>query len=491
MSATETIAGEDLRRGVIRSLAPALRAIAAALGPEGRAVLYSTGAAVRRAETGTEIARRFCGEAPAEVLLREALVSAEQDLQDGSARLAVMFDAALTQGARSLAAGEHPTHLSRAVTALKPELDAYFAQETQVTEETGALLTAADLPTDAAALLGQALDAAGPEGHVELSDRDEPGVALNQVTGFTVEMEPLLSGMLDHMERVHLIVANDIISDFARLVPVIDGFARSNKSLVIAARGIEGAARQLLERNRTAGVLRVAALTPRDKGPRAAEILADLAVATGATLVAEETGQPLDTLQPEMLGSAAQLKRNGHRFTLTEPGGDSAAVARRLREIAGEIARHRYLAYDREHAERRHARLSGRWVELMIGPDRCDPGLRGRMARALSALRSARTGGQIAGAGAGLAAVADLLEAGAPADAPAGADRAARRLVAEALRAPERVLRRNAGFDDGHADWARSLPPLADPARLSRSLLDTSLSLALHLLTLETAVLRR
>ena len=487
MTATRTLAQEALRLDVARRLAPAVRAASASMGPNGRATLYASGSSVRHASTGVDVIRRVTGDSVIEKLFREGVVSADQDIRDGSARLAVMFGAALEVAQAAIAAGVYPTALVRAVDRLAPELDIQFAAETMVADDLRPLLRAADLQEDVSAALARALERAGPEGHVELSERPEPGVELQEASGFTAEMEAALTGSLDHMDRVYLIVANDIISDFDTLVPVIEGFAKSDKSLVIAARGIEGAARQLLERNRTAGVLRVAALVPCDKGPRAVQILADLAVATGATLVAEETGQSLARLSPGQLGSAGGYRRRGNRITLTDPGGEPDAIALRLGEIEGEIERHRYLALDREHAQRRHARLSGRWVELMVGPDRTRPDLHAHMTRALASVRSARAGGWMSGAGQGLCRIAEHPEAGQGADAT---DRAARRVLCQALRAPQKALRRNAGFDDSHVNWASGLPELADPVQLSRSLLDTAVSLALQVMTLEIAILR-
>jgi len=486
MSAIRTLSGNAMRLGVIRALAPAMRAIALSLGPNGRAALYSVGAGARRAVSGTDIARRFTGDTPPETLFREAMVAADRDLGDGTARLAVMAEAALRGGLRMIAAGTHPSRLIRDVESLREELDAHFAAVTRVEEDRDGLLRAASLTAPAEDRLREALGIAGPEGHVELTRVSGRGLRLEHAEGFTVEMEPLLSGVLGHMDQVHLLVANDIISDFRRLAPVIEGFARSNKTLVIAARGLEGAARQLLERNRTAGVLRVAAMTPGDKGPRAAEILRDLACASGAALVSEETGQALETLTPAMLGSASSLRRSGARVVLTRPGGRPEDIAMRLKEIEGEILRHRYLALDREHAQRRLARLSGRWVEILVGEDRSQPDLFASLGRALASARSARAGGTIAGAGSGLADVAALIEGGASHSA---GTTAARYVIAEALRAPGRCLRRNAGLEA--LDGTLPCDGLADPARLSRDALDTALSFALQLVSLETAILRK
>ncbi|MBU3261942.1 hypothetical protein KPG71_18115 [Roseovarius sp. PS-C2] len=468
-------------------LSPALRAAAAKLGPQGRTALYSQGGSARRAQTGADIIRHFTGQSAAEKLLRETFVGADQDLQDGTARLAAMFEAALAASNKAVAAGLHPTVLLRAVSGLFPQVNAAFASCTSAFDDPAPVLRAFDLPEDAAEGLREAIIHAGRDGHVEVSDHPEEGVAFAVSQGFIADMEPLLGGTLTDMDRVFVLVVNDVIQDLKPLLPVIEGFAKSDKSLVIAARGLEGDARKVLERNRVAGILRVCAFVPVDKGPRTAEVLTDLAIATGSVMISEETGHSLDRLTPDMLGAAIGLKRQGQRITFLDPKGDEEEIALRLKVIAAEVARNRYLSLDREHTQRRQSRLAGRWVELSVGPDAAAPGLTNEVRRALSSIRSAQAYGTIEGAGRGLVRVADLVDA---LDAHSQEERAARRIVSGALRAPAEKLRVNVGQDAGYADWDADVPKVSDPVDLSRSLLEIALSLALQMMTLEAAVLR-
>lgn len=487
MTATRVLTGDQLRLGLPKNLAPALRAAAASMGPSGRAVLYEQGASVRRATAGIDIIRHFTGDSVEETLLRETFVAAQQDLNDGISRLAAMFEGALHSARRAVAAGVHPTALSRSVTALLPEVDEHFATLTRHTTDPEPVLRGFDLPDLALPPIRDALAKAGDDGHIEVSARRERGIDHIAFRGFLATMEPLLDGTLDQMDRVHVLVVNDILNDLTPLVPVIEGFAKSDKSLVIAARGLEGTAKQLLEQNRVAGVLRVMAFAPARKGDRAVDILTDLAVATGATLIAEETGQSLARLTPDMLGTATSLRRQGTRLIFSEPQGDTEEIAARLKTIEAVIQKNRYLALDREFAQRRYTRLAGRWVELAVGDSPTCPDLRERIERAMSAVRGVRTHGGIEGAGKGLSAVAALLEARPPGSEDA---RAARSMLACALRGPERALRVNDGRDDGYSEWSKNLPELTDPADLSRNLLEIAVSLALQMMTLEAAVLR-
>lgn len=478
--------------GAIRdSIAELVRAIGASMGPEGRATLYGSGRAVRPALTGVEIARHGATEGGvaglAQGLLRETLVEADRELGDGTARLAVMTDAVLAEGTKAIAAGIESGFLLARIAALGPEIEAAFAAETAAEYDPAALARSCGVGDGLAALLAEALAAAGREGQVELVAGHEAGSTLRPAAGFVFEAPAIEASPIAAMRDVSLIVADDIITDFRSLAPVIEGFAQQRKPLLVAARGVEGQALALLEANRRAGLLTVTAMTPRDAGPRAAMLLEDLAIATGAALVAERTGLSLAALRPAQLGRAAEFRRKGERVFLEGTGGDPAAIALRRREIEGVIRASRHLAFDREHALRRRARLGGAWVEVELG--HADPLEAERQLvlarRALASLQLAPDG-VLAGGGAGLDAIALRLAAPSAADA---AGCAARALVVAALRAPGRHIRRNAGCTDGTARPVTATGAV-DPVRLSRVLLDQALSLATRLLGLERAVLR-
>ncbi|MFC3074317.1 hypothetical protein [Shinella pollutisoli] len=479
-----TLAGQSLQEDIAAAIAPALRAIAASIGPDGRHVLYYTGDRVLTAHTGSEIARRICSDHFAERLLKEALVDAERQFGDGTARLAVMAGAALAERRRPGGPAVESERVIEALAWLRPALDAAFAAETRICDAGAGLIAAAGVDAALVPLILQADAAAGPGGLVEVKEAAEAAVVA--ADGFSFDARHAGSGPLAAMDDVHLIVANEILSDFKTLAPVIEGFAARGKALVVVARGIEGQALQLLERNRKAGVLKIAALVPADAGPRAAEILEDLAAASGATLVCAQAGTAIERLKPAMLGRAARFRFERGRVHLADAAGAADRIALRIASAEAEIRAKRYLPLDREHAERRRARLAGRWVELTIARGPESGAQAETVRRAIVALRAARTDGVIVGGGRGLEAIADRLK-GAGGNDPARLAAAA--MIDAALRAPGQCLRRNSA--EPRADGRGPMPALvADPARLSRDLLDVALSLAVRLAGIGGAVLR-
>lgn len=473
------LSGDRLQREMAEVLTPAMRAIGASLGPEGRHVIFAADTLVASARTGSDIARRVCSDHYAERLLKEMLVDAEREFGDGTAQLAVMAGAALEAGQRAVAGLVPPDRLVAAVQQMTPAIEAAFAAETRPCGAAADLFQAARLPPDLCRLLAEADAAAGSGGVISLTEGPETRII--PAAGFEFDAGSVGTPPLAAMDEVNLIVANEIISDFQGLVPVIEAFATRGKALVIVARGIGGNALQLIERNRQAGVVRMAALMPADAGPRGAEVLADLAAACGATLVCQSRGTSIGGFRPAMLGRAGTFRFADGRVRLGGISGDPAEVALRVAAAEAAIRANRYLPFDREHAERRRARLLGQWTEVILAKGPGSATTLETARRTLAALRIARATGVIAGGGQGFERVAERLSQSRPDDA---AQAAALAMTVAALRAPGRNLRGNAG--EGTAPGAT----LADPAGLSRDLLAVALSFATRLAGVEGAVLR-
>lgn len=498
-----TVAGRTVHPMFSASLEPMARAIGPSLGPNGRAVLCERRGRVARLGTGVDIAREIAsggsGTSIASRMLTETLVEADRDLGDGTARLALIAEASFRAAARYAAGGLPAGKLAEAIDRRRGELPAMLADECGggIDPEHVAMTAGADL--NYALALAKAFHDVGPSGEIEVVASRQQGIRTNLSPGFVFDAIPASSAMPDgealSLQDVHVIAADDIIADFGTLLPVIEAFAEKKKSLLIAAREISGPALATLERNRRAGILSVLAVTPFDAGPQAAELIEDLALATGAALVADRSGLPLSRLKPAMLGHAGSLRLAGHRLELREPGGDPSAVSARARSLEEEIRRNRYLSLDRERASRRRARLLGRWAEIEIGGfnDMETERLIEIGSRAVACMRSAQHGGIVAGGGLALSSVADRLESSAG-DSIASA---AGRIVAEGLRCIRLHLRRNAMGEarlSSESGGAHPSDPISnsvvDPLRMTQLIVDRALSVATSLLRVDAAVLR-
>ncbi|MDB5526647.1 MAG: chaperonin GroL [Rhizobium sp.] len=497
---TRIVIGSATHQVLLGSLAPMIRAIGSSLGPNGRVALFDIGGRVGRASSGVAIARETHGaeglQGIAQKILTETLVSADRDLGDGTARLALTAEAAFRAGVGYVSSGISATKLAEALAPVREDVARMIASHQCDVGSLEDLAIGAGVDRDYAEALTSAFEQVGSSGVIEIASSPNSGISTEIASGFLFEGAVIGSvvpaGQVLSLESVHVIAADDIISDFGALAPVIDGFAAKGKSLLIVARDVTGPALVALERNRKAGILSVAVMKPADAGPRAAQIIEDLALATGAALVAERSGLPLSALKPHMLGRAASLRLAGGRAELRGLSGSPADVVARARAIEGDIRKYQYLSLDREHAERRRARLLGRWAEIRVGgsTDYETDMLVATGRNALACLRSASQFGAICGGGNALRHVAEEIAARGGNDT----EIAAGRVAAEGLRAIERQLYRNAGRDPMSVDLRerRDLPGrlVRDPLRLTQILVDQAFSIAGLLLRVDAAVVR-
>lgn len=501
--ATRIISGEAVHRSFVNSLRPLMRLIGLSLGPNDRSVLLASGHGVRCAASALDIVRHYPDSlAPQRLpirILKEAMVASQRDHGDGSARLALIAGASFTAAVRMLG-----------ISSRKFGIDAFAQTRVRISELLEAercdmtaiedIARAAGANEQLAEVLSTLFREVGAEGVIEVFASRAPGIDTAISRGFIMDAVPLPvdSGCTDEslLTDVHVIAAREVISDFGVLSPVIEGFASCKKSLLIVARDITGSALAALERNRTAGVLSVLALKPRDAGPRGDSVIGDLAVATGATLIAADEGTDLRTLKPAGLGRAASLQFAGGRLFLAEPRGSEREIAVRCAQLESEIAHSRYLSLDREHAERRRARLQGRWAEVRIGGGNAfeTDALVAVAKSAVASMRSADRHGVIWGAGWALSRVATRLER----DGKGGPRGLATLAAAHGLRSIERQLLANSGSMNSPSGLSTRAEmkqrdagfPVQDPLRLTQAVVDQALSLASTMLSIEAAVHR-
>jgi chaperonin GroEL len=491
-----------------RSLDPLMRVLTACSAPRGRACLYEEGGRVTQAATALEIVRQIAqtanGGGTAIRILRETLFDAERDLGDGGARLALLLTTLLREGVRLVATGIPAPALADAILALGPLFEDALASVSRPSADERSLAAvafSAGAAPAVAADIARLLIEAGGDGHAEIVASQEKAQRLETGSGFVFDAQAAAEIFATAaFDPVHLLVADDIIDDFGPLVPLLEGFATRGKSLLVVARDVTGTALQTLVRNHREAGLRTAALKPLAVAQQAADILEDLAIATGATLIADRFGTSVQALRPNMLGRAARFSFAQGRALLESPAGEATEIASRRRLLLAQTERQKYLSLDRERLERRAARLSGRWARLHLGEagsHEAEAGLL-RARRALAAARMALDGGAIEGGGVGMVRAFDQLGFGATGGAST-AGMAARRCLALGLadlvhafaaHAPEATERRGLARAGASLGEALGIAPeagnaLLDPLPLLGSISRRALSGAATLLRVD------
>ena len=444
--APRVLIGAAARRAVFLPLLRNVRAINASLGPDGRALLYeATPGGVGLARDGLTIAIEMAENEGARSIgpriLKETLFASQRDLGDGAARLACIFGAILEQGARFVAAGYPPQQLADEILRAGRASEERLAEERCATPDLKAMANVVATDATLAEVVAAGIAHAGVHGIVDVKERPGDGADLEVGNGFSIDAvlpsEHLgadAPATVLELDDVFVLVANEVVSDFGRLGPILEGFASRKKSLAIVARDVTGAALEALVRNRRELGLHIVALRPTDVSARAGEVLEDLAFATAASLIGAEVGRDLGSARPAMLGRARRLRFARGRALFIDPSGDRTAIEQRRALLAAEAERVRYLSYDREHALRRSARLAGAWSEIRVGGRTTfDASVRLIETRAaVATLQAALRSGVVAGGGGALVREAARLQA--EASGPATTERAARRCVAVGLR---------------------------------------------------------
>jgi chaperonin GroEL len=358
-----------VRRGTVAeqvlaaSLRRSARAIAPSLGPNGRGVLSHRPPAPPRILTdGYSIARDLADEAgPGSLgarLLKETLFELDRDLGDGTATAALVLEALLTSGQRVVRFGFPSGELAEALTAATRDLaeraEAFRLEMSRESWAAGVARTAGADEGLAAAIVPAFLEL-GADGLLQVEEGHGTKTEVLIRAGTTVDAtlaSRLLSDAADciflRLERPHILVADEEISDFGKLLPILEGFAARNKPLLVVARDVSGAALEALVRNKMQGGLRVAALKISDVVERGYEALEDLAIAVGAALVSDRLGSSLATLRPQMLGraEAAEISREGALVV-----GGSLARQGNSRPCRSSVVREQWLAVEHSHRE--------------------------------------------------------------------------------------------------------------------------------------------
>lgn len=515
------IMGVKARTILSASLTHAVRAVAVSLGPSAGAVLRDRGSNhVEAVHSGGSIARIVADEAGpwsvAPRILDGVLADVERDFGDGTARLACICGAIFASGTQAAAFGVPLGALADALLDMIPRLDTLLAAETCVAPSLASVAAAACFDTEIAEALASLEAAVHPDGIVDIRDSWKPGISIQSSSGFVLDVQPEAIGFASTeqvaltMANAHLLIVNDVIDSFGSFAHILEQFVSKNKSLVIVARGFGAEARATLHANRVGLGLRLLGLVPEDVSLRAASVLEDLALATGATMIDDRMGSSLDAIRPGMLGQARQIHWSGTRAIISEPAGHANVIANRRAELITEAKRQQYLALDRDHLLRRAARLAGVWAEVQVGAHGGLPSSdRVALAKAaLSAIRQALIAGVVPGGGVALARVGKLLEQGSERDTMTDARHFAVRAVAAGCRSVVHRIAANAGADGGAAVSLASGPQcdavaydasirhsialrdwtIADPLSITQSILRRAISAAATMLRVEVLV---
>jgi chaperonin GroEL len=450
---------EDSRRALERGVDQLADAVRVTLGPRGRnVVLDKSFGPPAITNDGVTIAREIELEDPFENLgaqLVKSVATKTNDVAgDGTTTATVLAQALVRDGLRNVTAGANPLALKRGidagVTAISDALD---AAATPVKGETEISYVATVSGQDAhiGALIGEAFSKVGQEGVITVEESNTLTTELEFTEGMQFDkgyVSPYFVTDVDALETVfddpYLLITTQKISAIADLLPLLEKVIEQGKPLVVIAEDVDGEALSTLVVNSIRKTFSAVAVKAPFFGDRRKAFLQDLAIVTGAQVIAPEVGLKLDEIGLDVLGRAGRVVVSKDTTTVTHGTGTQTAIEERMAQIRREIE-DTDSDWDREKLQERLAKLAGGVGVIQVGAA-TEVELKERKHRvedAISATRAAIEEGIIAGGGAALLHASSALDAlGLVGDEATGVE-----VVRSAIAEPVRWIAANAGLE--------------------------------------------
>jgi chaperonin GroEL len=450
------------RRKMHEGVTKLARAVKVTLGPRGRNVIFSgTGGAATATKDGVTVSKQVELLDPFEnmgaKLVNEVASKMGDKAGDGTTTAIVLAEAIFSGGLRHVTAGASPVALKRgidkAVEAAGEALKALAKPVRGLDDLTKVATISANHDEETGSTIAKAIEAVGKEGVVTVEEAKGRETTFEVVKGMSFDkgyISPYFvtnpTKMAAEMQDAYILIHEKKISNVRDLIPVLEAVAQQGAPLLIVAEDIEGDALSALVINKLRGVLNVCAVKSPGFGDRRKAMLEDLAILTGGSYVAEETGKTLETITLADLGRAKKIVVRKDDTIVVDGEGKKKAIEERIEQVRAKIEV-TTSDYDREKLQERLAKLTGGVAVISVGAatEKELTEKKFRVEDAMHAARAAREEGIVAGGGTALLRCIPAVE-----DAcrkAKGDEQLGVSIVLEAMRSPCAQIAENAGFD--------------------------------------------
>ena len=372
----------DARSAMKRGVDQLADAVKVTLGPKGRnVVIEKKFGSPLITKDGVSVAKEIELEDPIENLgaqmVREVASKTNDIAGDGTTTATVLAQAIVREGLKNVTAGANPMDLKRGidlgVQAIQEGLRQLKRPVSGKKEIAQVGTISANNDSTIGNLIADAIDKVGKDGVVTVEEAKGTETSVDVVEGMQFDrgyLSPYFITDQESMEGVlespNILLYDKKITAIKELLPVLEKSAQTGRGLLIVAEDIEGEALATLVVNRLRGTLKVAAVRAPGFGERRKEILEDIAILTGGSVISEEKGHKLETTTLEQLGQAKKVVVAKDTTTIIEGSGNSDLIKTRISEIKSQIEKSKS-DYDKEKLQERLAKLSGGVAVLKIG----------------------------------------------------------------------------------------------------------------------------
>jgi chaperonin GroEL len=517
--AKQLLFDEMARRGLKQGVDRLADAVRVTLGPKGRnVVLDKKFGSPTITNDGVTIARDIELDDPFEnmgaQLLKEVATKTDDVAGDGTTTAVVLGQALIAEGLQNVSAGANPMGIKRGiekgvatiVTELKKQ-----SRPVDNREQIAAVAAISAADPEVGEIIAEVMDKVGKDGVITVEEGQSLGLEKEYTEGMQFDRGYLSAYFVTNPDRMEAVLEDPLIlitdkkiSSVPDMLPALEKGVQQGKPMLIIAEDIDGEALATLVVNKLRGTVSVLAVKAPGFGDRRKEMLRDIATLTGGTVISEEVGRKLDSVTAEDFGKARRVVATKDETTIIDGGGSQDAIKARMTQIKAQIEE-TTSDYDREKLQERLAKLSGGVAVIKVGAA-TEVELKEKKHRiedALSTTRAAVEEGLVAGGGVALLQAIpalDLVEL-------VGDEAVGLGIVRRALEAPIRQIADNAGaHGEVIVEHVKTLPRghgfdalkgeygdmfkkgIVDAAKVTRSALENSASIAAMVLTTETLI---
>ena len=514
--------GDEARKALEAGVNSLADTVKITLGPKGRnVVLDKKYGAPLITNDGVTIAKEIELDDPFEnmgaQLVKEVSTKTNDVAGDGTTTATLLAQAMIHEGLKNLAAGANPIvvkkGMAKAVEAAVAEVKKQ-AKTVDGSKDIARVGAVSSGDEEIGKLIADAMEKVSADGVITIEESKTADTYSEVVEGMQFDRGYITPYMATDMEKMeanlddpYILITDKKISVIADILPILEQIVQSGKKLLIIAEDVEGEALSTLIVNRLRGTLNVVCVKAPGFGDRRKEMLQDIAILTGGTVISEEVGLELKSATMDMLGRARQVKVTKENTTIVDGAGDSQTIKDRVGQIRTQIST-TTSDYDKEKLQERLAKLAGGVAVIKVGAA-TETEMKEKKLRiedALNATRAAVEEGVVAGGGTIFVNVIPAVEA--LLSSVEGDEKTGVRIVAKALEAPIRQIAANAGLDgsvilekvrtsgktgygfdaykEEYCDMVSA--GIIDPAKVTRSALENASSVSAMLLTTESLV---
>ena len=514
--------GEEARKSLMNGIDQLADTVKVTIGPKGRNVVLSKKfGAPLITNDGVTIAKDIELDDPFEnmgaQLVKEVATKTNDVAGDGTTTATMLAQAFVHEGLKNLAAGANPMVMRKGMNKAVETAVKAIAEQSKKVDGAADIARVAAVSSgndEIGKLISEAMEKVSTDGVITVEESKTAETYSEVVEGMQFDRGYVTPYMVTDTEKMEavlddalVLITDKKISVIADLLPILEQIVKMGRKLLIIGEDIEGEALSTLIVNRLRGTFTCVAVKAPGFGDRRKDMLQDIAILTGGTVISEDIGIELKDATLEMLGQARQVKVNKENTTIVDGAGDSEAIKARVATIRNAIEK-TTSDFDREKLQERLAKLAGGVAVIKVGAatEVEMKEMKLRIEDALNATRAAVEEGIVAGGGTAyvnaIPAVEKLL------DEVEGDEKTGVQIIMRGLEAPVKQIAANAGvdgsvvldriknsgkvgygFDAYKEEFCDMIPAgIVDPTKVNRSALQNAASIASMVLTTESIV---